>query len=173
MKKILILFLTASAFLFVKTNGQTSRQKAEAMAAEFSKQKNKEKEKNGIVTEKHKQIEAKPDFRENPASYAGKYEIDAGEHYIVLRYLPANTLEGDYVTIQNDREQKATLKDIKIDAAIVTATIQYEDGKHVPFEGVFINRFENGEKTSGLGARQVLDLSNGMVADKVFYRRVE
>ena len=174
MKKIIIPILPLMILLVTNTYSQTAKEKAETIAAEFSKQKNKEKEKNGVTIEKHRIVEAKTDVRDNTASYAGKYELYGFGRSIVLRQLADNTLEADLTILQDNKEvKKAKLKDIKIESALLTATLQYEDGKTVPFEGVFISRFENGEKTSGLGIRQVLDLSNGFIVDKAFYKRVE
>ena len=153
---------------------QDAKQRAEAIASEFSKEKTKEKEKNGVVTKTQRSIEAKADFRTDPASYAGKYEFDGSGHYIVLRRLPNNDWEGDYIQLQDSKEVKeATLKNIKVESALLTATIQYTDGKALPLEGVFINRFENGDRTGGLGIKEVQDLSNGLLIEKAFYRRVE
>lgn len=173
MKKIVIALFSLTVLLVSKTYSQSAKEKAEAIAAEFSKEKNKEKEKNGATTEKHKVVEAKPDFRDNTAAYAGKYELNGQGDRIVFRY-SNNTWEGDYMQLLDNKEvKKATLKDIRIESALLTATIQYTDGKSAPVEGVFINRFKNGEKIPGLGVREVLDLSNGFIMDEAFYKRME
>jgi hypothetical protein len=154
--------------------GQTPKEKAEQLAAEFSKTKNKEKEKDGVKIITQKIVEATPDIRENTASYAGRYELDGFGHYIILRQLPGNGWEADYFkTMDSETVKQATLKDIKIESGLLTATIHHTDGRVLPFEAVFINRFENGEKTNGLGIRHVLKLSNGFIVDKAFYRRTE
>lgn len=173
MKKIVIALFSLTAIFVTKTYGQSAKEKAEAIAAEFNKEKNKEKEKNGVTTEKHKVVEAKPDFRDNVAGYAGQYELNGAGDRIVFRYLN-NTWEADYMQLADKKEvKKAILKDIRIESALLTATIQYADGKTAPVEGVFINRFKNGEKIPGLGIRQVLDLSNGFIMDNAFYKKAE
>lgn len=173
MKKILISLFLLMTLLAAKTYSQSAREKANALAAEFNKEKNKEKQKNGVTAEKHEVIEAKPDVRDNIASYAGKYELNGAGDRIVFRYLN-NKWEADYIQLQENKEvKKAILKNIKIESALLTATIQYTDGKTAAVEGVFINRFKNGEKIPGLGVREVLDLSNGLLMDKAFYKRVE
>lgn len=172
MKKSIITTIVLSAFIASCVSAQSSKDKAEAFASEFNKDKHKMKEKNGVVTEKNKVVEAKPDVRNDAASYAGKYEMDGFGHFIVLRQV-ANGWEGEYFTTKDDKEvSKAILKDVKIESALLTATIHHEDGKTLPFEGVFINRFVNGEKSEGLGIRHLLELSNGFVADKAFYKRI-
>lgn len=172
MKKSIITTIFLSAFIASSVSAQSSKDRAEAIASEFSKDKHKMKEKNGIVTEKNKVVEAKPDVRNDAASYAGKYEMDGFGHFIVLRQ-GANGWEGEYFTTKDDKEaRKAILKDVKIESALLTATIHHEDGRTLPFEGVFINRFVNGEKSEGLGIRHLLELSNGFVEDKAFYKRI-
>jgi hypothetical protein len=175
MKKTIITAFTLTTLLIGKTYSQSAREKAETIAAEFNKQKDKDKQKNGVTTEKHVTVEAKPDFRDDIASYAGKYELygdDQGDH-IVLKYVN-NTWAADYIQMQDNKElKKGTLINIRIESALLTATIHYIDGKTAPVEGVFINRFKSGEKIPGLGVREVLDLSNGLLVDKAFYKRVE
>ena len=173
MTKNIILTTALSVIIALSVSAQSSKEKAEAIAAEFNKDKHKIKEKNGVVTEKNKVVEAKPDVRDDVATYAGKYEMDGFGHFIVLRH-SANGWEGEYLTTKDDKEIKnATFKDIKIESALLTATIHHGDGRTLPFEGVFINRSVNGEKSEGLGIRHLLELSNGFVADKAFYKRTQ
>jgi len=174
MKKVTIAMSFLTVFIATKAYTQSApKDRAFAIAAEFNKEKNKEKQKNGVTTEKHVLIEAKPDFRDDAASYAGKYELNGEGDRIVLNYLNKNW-EADYIQVQDNKElKKGTLTNIRIESALLTATIEYIDGKSAPVEGVFINRFKNGEKIPGLGIREVLDLSNGLLVDKAFYKRVE
>ena len=174
MKKNIITTIVISALIASAGSAQSPKEKADILAAEFNKNKHKVKEKNGVVTEKHKVVEAKPDVREDITSYTGKYEMDGFGHFIVLRKT-ANAWEGDYIVKNDDKEvKKATLKEIRIESALLTATIHHEDGRSLPFEGVFINRsVKDGETTRGLGIRHLLELSNGFVADKAFYKRAE
>jgi len=174
MKKTIIAVFSLTFLFAAKTHSQSSKEKADAIAAEFNKEKNKEKEKNGVVTQKHKVVETKTDVRDNTASYAGKYELDGFGHYIVFRNGQNNTWEADYMLLQDGKEIiKAVLKDIKIESALLTATIQYDDGRNLPFEGAFINRYVNGEKTTGFGIPHLPELSNEFALDKVFFKRIE
>ena len=173
MKKLIttVLTLTVSASMVFS---QSAKEKAEAIASEFNKDKHKIKEKNGVTIEKNKVVEAKPDIRGNVASYAGKYELDGFGHSIILRQ-SGNGWEADYFVKTDDKDvKKATLKDIKIESALFTATIHHDDGRVLPFEGVFINRsVKDGETSNGLGIRHLMELSNGFVVDKAFYKRAE
>lgn len=172
MKKILIAALALTVLSVSKVQGQ-AKERAETIAAEFNKTKHKEKVKNGVKTETHTTIEAKADVREDVSSYAAKYEMGGFGHYIVLRQAN-NKWEGEYFKTEDGKAVKlATLTDIKIESALLTATINHSDGRSASFEGAFVNRFEHGEKISGLGIRHLLELSNGFVADKAFFKREE
>lgn len=167
MKKI-IGALIGVAYCMSPVFGQTSGEKAGAIAAEFSK-KNE-----GITTGKSKVVEARPDIRESESSYAGKYELDGLSHYLVFRQVANGQWEMDYFTVQdNQTTRQATGKDIKIDSALLTATLSHIDGRVLPFQGAFISSFENGERTDGFGIRQVLKLSSGFTVDKAFYKKTE
>ena len=153
--------------------GQTSKEKAESIAAEFNKDKHKVKEKNGTTIEKHKVVTATPDVRTVVADYAGKYEMDGFGHSIVLRQ-SGNGWEGEYFVKTDDKDvKKASLKDIKIESGLFNATIHHDDGRVMSFEGVFINRSTNGISSSGLGIKHLMELSNGFSVDKAFYKRAE
>ena len=174
MKKNIITMIVLSAFIASTGSAQSPKEKAETIAAEFNKDKHKTKEKNGVVTEKHKVVEATPDVRDEIASYAGKYEMDGFGHFIVLKK-PGNGWEGEYLIQKDDKEvKKATFKDIRIESALLTATIHHDDGRILPFEGVFINRsVKDGESSNGLGVRHLMELSNGFVIDKAYYKRTQ
>ncbi len=173
MKRILVTVISLAILITSKAYGQSPKEKAESIAAEFNKTKHKVKEKNGITTESHKVVEASPDIAGNIASYAGKYELDGLGHYILL-HQSNNSWEAEFFKTENGKDTKlASLKDIKIESALLTATIDHTDGRSASFEGVFINRVENGIKSSGIGIRHLLELADGFRTDKVFYRKVE
>src|SRR5215510_8979335 len=101
MKKVTIVMIFLTVFIVTKASAQTApKERAYAIAAEFNKEKQKEKHKNGVTTEKHEVIEAKPDFRDNIASYAGKYELHGDGDHIVLKYLN-NNWQADYIQVQD------------------------------------------------------------------------
>ena len=173
MKKNIIATILMCALIATVSSAQSPKEKSEAMAAEFNKGKHKIKEKNGVITKKNKVVEAKPEVREDLASHAGKYEMDGFGHSIVLRQ-SGNGWEGDYFVKTDDKDvKKGSLKDIKIEAGLFNATIHHDDGRVLPFEGVFINRSANGVSSSGLGIKHLMELSNGFSVDKAFYKRAE
>ena len=169
------LFIISLLFAFVvNTNAQdiSARQKAEELAAEFNKEKNKTKEKNGVVKEKHKKVEASPDIRQDAAGYAATYEMEGFDQFLTLSATGSGGWQAEF-TGKKDNAIVSTgkLKEIKIEDALLTGTLELPDGSTKPFEAVFINRIVNGEPAKGLAFKQVLSLSNGMVVDKAFYKR--
>ncbi len=128
----LISFLAFGAF-FTSVYSQTAKQKAEQIAAQFNKERHKDKEKNGVKAEVNVVVEAKPDIRENIASYAAKYEMDGFGDYIVFRQSAPGKWEGEYVSSRNGKDvQTATFKNIKIEDALLTAAMIDKDGKEKP-----------------------------------------
>jgi len=175
MKKNFLIAAIFGLICSINANAQTAKEKAEQLASEFNKEKNKHKEKNGQVTEKHVSVEAKPDYREKVSTYASTYEMEGLDQFITLTQNTAGEWQADF-TGKKDGALVTTgkLKDVKIEDALLTGTYVSADGKTQSFEAVFINRFVNGEPSSkGLGFKQVLSLSNGMMVDRAFYKRKE
>jgi hypothetical protein len=80
-------------------------------------------------------------------------------------------------TLDSTPARQFTLKDAKIEGALLTATKVYSDGTVEKLEGVFINRTEfnspndSGVSTFGLGVvGKPIETVNGLMQDKFFYR---
>ena len=152
---------------------QSAKQKAEQLASEFSKEKHKTKEKNGEVTKKDVKVEARPDLLQDVSSYAATYELEGMNQFLTLNQ-SSGLWKGVFTENKDGKTNTtATLKDIKIQDALLTATVIDKDGKEKPFEAVFIIRSGDGYEAKGLGIKQELHLSNGFTLDKAFYRRQE
>jgi hypothetical protein len=175
MKKIFFITIVFGFACSINAYTQTPKDKAEQLASEFNKEKNKQKEKNGQVTEKHVTVEAKPDYRENTGTYAATYEMEGPDQFITLTQNAAGEWQADFTEKKDGAiVSVGKLKDVKIREALLTGTFVFANGKTQSFEAVFINRFVNSEPSSkGLAFKQVLSLSNGMIVDKAFYKRRE
>jgi len=153
---------------------QSAKEKAETLASAFNKEKHKEKTKNGVKTETHTVTVGKPDIRDDFSGYTGKYELNGMNQYLSFQLTADNTLEGAFCSVKEEKEIKdAVLKDIKIEAGLLTATLHSNDGKTAPFEGVFMSRTTNGIKSSGFGINQLVSLNNGFTVDKAFFKKSE
>jgi hypothetical protein len=172
MKKIVVAMMLLVAFGF-GSFAQSAKQKAEQLAAEFNKEKHKQKEKNGEVTKKDVKVEARPDIRQNVGEYAATYELEGMAQYLTLEQ-SSGGWKGVF-SESKDGKTNATgsLKNIRIEDGLLQATLVDKDGKEKPFEAVFISRSSDGYETKGIGFKQELHLSNGLVLDKAFLRRQE
>lgn len=174
MKKLVILSLVFALAVYTNAQDRSAKEKAEGLAAEFNKEKNKVKEKNGVIKETHKKVEATPDIRPDEAGYAASYEMEGFNQFITLSKNDKGQWQADFTGKKdNALINTGKLTDIKIEDALLTGILVLPDGSTKPFEAVFVNRFVNGEPDKGLAFKQVLSLSNGMIVDKAFYKRKE
>ena len=172
MRKIIVVMILIVAF-GLNAIAQSAKQKAEQMAAEFSKEKHKTKEKNGEVTKKDVKVEATPDVRQNVAEYAATYELEGMGQYLTLEQT-TGSWRGVFTENKDGKTTTTgTLKNIRIQDALLTATFADKNGKEKPFEAVFISRSGDGYETKGLGIHQDIQLANGWNFDKAFFKRQE
>ncbi len=172
MKKIIVVMMLLVAF-GLASFAQSAKQKAEQLASEFSKEKHKQKEKNGVVTKKDVKVEARPDIRQNIGEYAATYELEGMGQYLTLEQ-SSGTWRGVFTESKDGKtNETGALKDIKIEDALLKATVVGKDGKEKPFEAVFILRSGDGYESKGIGFKQESHFSNGLMLDRAFYRRQE
>lgn len=115
----------------------SARNKAEQVAAGLNKTKHKIKEKKGFRTEAFVEIKNIPAIRSNPSEYSGEYAV--GDLGISLS-LTADA-NGNVTGSGTELEKgKFTLRDARIEGALLTATKVYESGAIEKLEGVFVNR---------------------------------
>jgi hypothetical protein len=174
-----LLFVAAgrvsSQTLATASDAQT---KTQAIVASFNKFKHVTKEKHGIRREKYKKVQSKPVVKANPEEYSGSYEIPDLGFALHLRVDHSGKVEGDgYEPLMQDPAVRRafTLKNGRIEGALLTATKVYGAGHTETLEGVFINRtsFESptdkGFTTFGLGtAGRPIEVS-GVTLDRLFY----
>lgn len=150
--------------------------RSQAIAASFSKFKNISKEKHGVTKAKYIKVESQPAVRANPEDYSGTYEVADLGFALRLRVDHSGKVEGSGSEPIADPAVRRmfTLRDGKIEGALITATKIYANGKSEKLEGVFIDRttFESptdkGATSFGLGVvGKPLEVS-GMTLDKIF-----
>jgi hypothetical protein len=152
--------------------------KTQAIVASFNKFKYVDKEKHGIRKEKYKRVQSEPVVKANPEDYSGTYEIPDLGFAMHLRVDRSGKVEGDgYEPLMQDPAVRRTftLRNGKVEGALLTATKVYAGGHTEKLEGVFINRtsFESptdkGLTTFGLGtAGRPIEVS-GVTLDRLFY----
>ena len=183
------LFLAAalSAGLWLgPTQGAASPQtnaaeRARQLAARMSKTKHAIKEKRGVRVEKFKEVRSEPAVRSDPREYAGDYEADMGFR-LSLRVGAGGRVEGsgaDTSFAGGRRERAFTLRDARVEGALLTGTKVFDDGSTEKLEGVFINRTDRdrpddpGTTAFGLGVvyESPRPREEGYSFNKLFYTR--
>ena len=122
-------------------------------------QKRKEK-----IKEKH----FEPVARQNVRDYAGRYVGIEDDYVIEVTVGDDGTLA---ITSREDG-RTATLSDIRLDGAELTATKTYANGKRASFSATFADRVLNGERAFGLLVRNIWIELPGLTVTQMFYRRV-
>ena len=159
----------------VGTFAQQPSQKAQAIAAAFSKHKNVVKEKHGLRMEKYKDVRAEAVVKQNASDYTGVYELED------LGFLINIQVSNDGRILANGYEQGRSrafkLENAKIEGALLTASKVYQDGTTDSFEGVFLNRTVRNSPTApavttfGLGVTLNTPVEvNGITYERMFYQ---
>ena len=183
MQTLLIIKLVLSLWLMqpnaiAPPQQQDAQQRAREIAASFDKTKHKIKERHGVRKEKFMEIRSEPAVKADARDYSGAYEADA-EYPLVIRVGADNRVEGEgFEPAPAQSRRKFTLRDARIEGALLVGTKVYTDGTTERFEGVFINRTErnspteSGTTTFGLGIRfEPPKAGDGFVLSRLFYQR--
>lgn len=173
MKKVLLLQLLLGFFSINCISQElTAKEKADDLAKNvFSKEKYKKKEKNGIATEVNIKIESTPVAKDNIEFYAGNYWYKDLNYKMEIR-MDAN--KNLIATLSIPDKPELQLKKVSVADAWFTAIKQNEDGTEEPWEGVFINRSDNGSTEFGLGIKlaKPISLTAGLQITKLFFKKV-
>lgn len=152
--------------------------RTQAIVASFNKSKHVVKEKYGVRLEKYKEVRSEPAIRANSASYSGTYEVADLGFILHLRVDASGRVDGSgEEPLAGDARvaRSFTLRNAKVDGALLTGTKLYSSGDTAPFEGVFINRTsfdsptDRGMTTFGLGVVGTPVRVSGLTLDKFFY----
>jgi hypothetical protein len=155
---------------------QDASARARELAASFSKSKHAVKEKHGVRVEKFKEVRSEPAPKTDARLYSGEYEADHGA--LSLRVYADGRAEATGTEPASDftRTREFTLRNARVEGALLTGTKVYGDGSSEPFEGVFINRTDRNSPTDpgttafGLGVLfRTPKTVDGLTLDKIFY----
>ena len=132
-------------FCFVLSNdifAQDTRQKTQDLIAALSKSKYKKKEKENFSFERYINIKSEAVVKNNVRDYAGIYQSSEAGYQIELRVSTDGKIEGSGYDSDFDTSQKQnfTLRDARIEGALLTATKVFADGTKEKLEAVFNNR---------------------------------
>ena len=174
MRSFVVIVLLVIVSVNAPSQQSSSQTRTRQIAVSFNKQKHVVKEKNGVRTEKYKDVRSESVVKPNVRDYSGVYEVSD------LGYL-INIQVGSDGAVQANGYEKTSrpfrLENARIEGALLTATKVYGDGTEEKFEGVFMNRTERNSPTDagvtrfGLGVVLSTPVElGGITYDKLFYK---
>jgi hypothetical protein len=156
----------------------SAQTRTRVITASFNKSKHVVKEKRGVRVDKYKEIRSEPVVRANPQDYSGSYEVQGMGFAVQLRVDRNGNVEGTgYEPAGPDLSVRRsfTLRNGKIDGALLTATQVFANGTQDRFEGVFMNSTsfdsptDKGVTVYGLGVVGKRVAVAGLTFDRLFY----
>jgi hypothetical protein len=168
----------ASATAQQELSSAAAQTRTQAIAASFNKSKHVVKEKRGVRREKYKRVETEPAVKANPQDYSGTYEVHDMGFALQLRVNRDGSVQGTgYEPAGPDLSirRSFSLRNARIDGALLTATQVYADGRQSRFEGAFMNRTsfdspaDNGLTVFGLGVIGKDIVVAGNTINRLFY----
>lgn len=157
-----------------------SQKRMQEILASLNRKEHRVVERHGVRVEKYREIRSEPVVKQNAREYAGRYTVPDRGYTIEIRVGDDARVEGTGIEAAagGGKAHTFTLKNGKIDGALLTADKLYEDGTTQKFEGVFITRTEfnspqeRGVSSFGIGAvGQPLEVEGGVRRDRLFYQR--
>jgi len=155
------------------------RARTQAIVASFDKTKHAVKEKHGVRIEKYKKVRNEAVVKSDPAGYSGTYEVPDMGFSLQLHVDKNGNVEGsgyDPLSVDSRVMRRFTLRNARIDGALLTGRKVYAGGGSDALEGVFINRtsFESptdpGTTTFGLGVAGADVRMSEVTVDRLFYQ---
>ncbi len=139
---ILVVALILSIGLSDTVLAQNAEQKTQNLIAALGKTKHKKKERGNFSFERYIDVKSEAVVKNNVRDYAGVYKSPDANYQIELRVAADGKVEGSGFDsdFNSSLKQNFTLKDGRIEGALLTATKVYADGETKKLEGVFNNR---------------------------------
>lgn len=148
------------------------------IVASFSKFKNVSKTRRGITKAKYLKVESEAAIKANPAEYSGVYEVPGIAFALNLTVDANGVVTGTgYEPLTEAVRRTFTLRNGRIQGALLTATKVYSGGGSEKLEGAFMNRTSFDSPTAagvtvfGLGTLGRQIEVSGMTTNRFFYER--
>jgi hypothetical protein len=173
MKKLFVILLSIGVVSAPGFSQElSSKEKADDLAKNvFSKTKDKKKEKDGVTTEVHIKIQSTPVIKDELSYYEGNYWYKDLKYKLEIR-LDAN--KKLMATLSIPGEQDTQLKNVVVDQAYFSGIRINKNGEEEVWEGVFIDRNDNGNSEFGLGIKlaKPVSLTEGLQIPNIFFKKV-
>jgi hypothetical protein len=114
---------------------------------------------------KQKEKRFEPVVKQRVEEYAGRYVGIMPDYYLEV----AATADGKLSVTSHEGKRRATLRDINLAGARLTATRVYADGTTKEFEATFTNRIKNGQSSFGIMVENVEVQFEDMTFTSLFY----
>lgn len=114
---------------------------------------------------KRKEKRFEPVVRQNMADYAGRY-VGMEDYYLEV----AAGADGHLSIVSQEGARRATLQNIHLTGAHLTATRVYRDGTTKEFEATFVNRILNGDSRFGIMVENFEVQFEDLTLNHLFYR---
>jgi len=114
---------------------------------------------------KKKEKRFEPVVKQRLEEYAGRY-IGMQDYYLEI----AAVADGQLAIVSHEGGRHATLQNIRLDGARLTATRVYPDGMTKDFEATFVNRVLNGDIRFGIMVENFEVKFEDLTLNNIFYR---
>jgi len=115
---------------------------------------------------KQKEKRFEPVVKGQLEEYAGRY-VGMEEYYLEVA---ATGADGQLAIVSHEGARRATLENIRLDGARLTATRVYRDGTTKDFAATFVNRILNGDVRFGIMVENLGVKFDGLTLNNIFYR---
>ncbi|MGI9105526.1 MAG: hypothetical protein ACR2G4_04675 [Pyrinomonadaceae bacterium] len=117
---------------------------------------------------KKKEKRFEPVVKQTIEEYAGKYVGIMPDYYLEV----VAGADGKLSIVSHEGGRRATLQDIRLAGARLTATRIYTDGTTKQFEGTFADRILNGDSRFGMMVENLEIEFEDMTFNRLFYQFV-
>jgi hypothetical protein len=150
--------IAALAFLILvpaAASAQQVDQRTQSLVAALDKTKYKKKEKKGFSLELYVDVKNTAALRSNPSEYSGTYESDQNRLDLTVDSSGNATGSGFDDVYNGSGTVKFTLRDAKVEGALLTGVKIYENGETRKFEAAFVDRtVSSGKNTNQIESRE-------------------
>lgn len=160
--------------------GGEPQKRVREILASLNRKEHRVVERRGVRVEKYREIRSEPVVKSDAREYSGTYVATDIDYSMTLRVERNGAVAGEgseSLTEGGGQTRRFTLRDGKIEGALLTAVKAYDDGSNRTFEGVFIYRKEfqklgdKGVSTFGIGVAGQSAVINGVKRERIFFRR--
>lgn len=171
-----LLFIAGPLSAQTLASATETQSRTRAIVASFSKFKSVSKERRGIKKEKYLRVVSEAAVKANHVDYSGLYEVPGIAFALNLSVDRSGVVTGTgYEPLTESVRRTFTLRDGRIQGALLTATKAYAGGESETLEGAFMNRTSFNSPTAtgvavfGFGTVGHAIKVSGVTINRLFY----